>query len=1182
MLEARSLTKYYNHTAAVRDVSFTVQPGEILGYLGPNGAGKTTTVKMLTGVIEPSEGCILYQGRSVREDFTAFQRRIGYVPEEAHVYPHLSGREYLQLVGRLRGMRRRVLDPKMDEFLRLFSLWDDRHAPLSTYSKGMRQKILLSGALLHNPDVLILDEPFSGLDVSSALMLRSLLRALAEQGKIILYSSHVLEVVEKVCSKVLILRNGEVVAYDSIGRLRELMSQPSLEGVFAQLTEAEDSGALAAKILDVMTSPDGGEHAGEAPKGSVASARRPFQPPVAMGLRAYRTLAGAFPHEFQNVYGDELLQVTEAAIEPIWRRHGALGLARLLLDVAIRVLVEHWAELRQDIRYGLRGLAASRGFTAVALLSLSLGICIATCAFSEMNGIALRSVPGVERPDELVALQAPASYSDYRRFREQRDLFSSTMAYAAPVPFAVSLGGKTERTWGHLVSASYFSTLGVRPALGAFFHPSQEVNGQAPILVVSQRFWRERMGGDPSAIGRTLRINGQPVTVIGVAPKDFLGASPLLFPADLWMPASAARGIAPELADNALERRDVTMFFVVGRLAPGIAISGAEAELDTIARDLDRDRVDVDPRRRDRRAPLVEGGKLFPLRKQDVPFFTSFLSIVAGLVMLIACANVANMMLARGAGRRKEMAVRLALGASRSRLIRQLLTESMVLAAAAGVAGYFASMWLMTLSSQVRMPFPMPVAYDFRPDGHVLLLTIALCLFTGVVSGLAPALQATNTDLAPALKEGGNVFVRAHRRFSLRNVLIISQVACSLTLLVVLGLLSIGIQTTLTIEAGFNPRNLYLISLDPVRDGYSGARSEVFFDRLLDRVKALSSVTAATLTETVPVSMPGTGVTVSTVPGGPQATVRAIKHVAGTDYFDTTGLPILLGRGFREQDGADHATAVIVNETLARLLWGGKISVDRLIEIRNGEMWGAKILPGPFDYRPTVSGGGVENFEVVGVAADVAEGLAVGRPQPALYFPMQPYNYSHPSLQGITLMVRATPGANPLPAVRREISTIGQGITPFNARTMDDQIRQFMAPLRMAAWTYWLIGAFGLVLAAVGLAGVTAYSVARRGREIGIRMALGARNRDVIYLVMREGLVLVGAGTILGMTGAWAGARLLSSMNSSVGTVTSTSTSDPTVLIGAPLLLALLALVACYLPARRSTLIDPVAALRQE
>ncbi len=252
MLQARSLTKSYNHLPAVRDVSFQIKPGEILGYLGPNGAGKSTTVKMLTGIIEPSEGQIFFNGKSVYDDFPAFQRRIGYVPEEPHLYPHLSGREYLQLVGRLRGMPRSFLEPKIDQFLRLFSLSTDGHAPLSSYSKGMRQKILLSAALLHNPDILILDEPFSGLDVTSAMVVRSLLRRLGQEGKMIFYSSHVLEVVEKVCSTVLILRKGQVVAYDAISRLQELMNQPSLEGVFAQLAEVEDGETVAGKIVEAM------------------------------------------------------------------------------------------------------------------------------------------------------------------------------------------------------------------------------------------------------------------------------------------------------------------------------------------------------------------------------------------------------------------------------------------------------------------------------------------------------------------------------------------------------------------------------------------------------------------------------------------------------------------------------------------------------------------------------------------------------------------------------------------------------------------------------------------------------------------------------------------------------------------------------------------------------------------
>jgi len=252
MLEVRSLTKYYNHTPAVRDVSFTIKPGEILGYLGSNGAGKSTTVKMLTGLLEPSDGVILYQGRSVHDDLTAFQRRIGYVPEEAHLYPHLTGREYLQLCGRLRGMPRRALEPKMDEFLRAFSLWDDRHSPLSSYSKGMRQKILLSAALMHNPDLILLDEPFSGLDVGSSLILRSLIEELAARGKVVLFSSHELETVERICSHIVILHKGKIVADDSIERLRTLMELPTLEGIFSQLAVEQDSVAISREIADLI------------------------------------------------------------------------------------------------------------------------------------------------------------------------------------------------------------------------------------------------------------------------------------------------------------------------------------------------------------------------------------------------------------------------------------------------------------------------------------------------------------------------------------------------------------------------------------------------------------------------------------------------------------------------------------------------------------------------------------------------------------------------------------------------------------------------------------------------------------------------------------------------------------------------------------------------------------------
>ncbi len=1140
MLEARSLTKYYDHKPAVRQVSFAIHPGEILGYLGPNGAGKSTTVKMLVGLIEPSEGQIFYQGRSVYEDFAAYQRRIGYVPEEPHLYSHLSGREYLQLVGRLRGMPRRVLEPKMDEFLSIFGLSSDSQAPVSTYSKGMRQKVLLSAALLHDPDVLILDEPFSGLDVTSALMLRSLLRALAGRGKIILYSSHVLEVVEKICSTVVILRKGEVVAYDSIERLRELMRQPSLEGVFAQLADVDDGEEVANRVLEAMNYRGHAISLGAAESGAEAEtlARQPERP-LAPGLRTYPT--------------------------------------------AVRFPFAYLAELGQNVRYALRMLLGSPGFTLVALLSLTLGICIATCAYSEMNGL-LRVLPGVRHPDELVALHSPVSYPTYRQFRESHNVFSDSFAYVAPVPFGVSLGGRTERIWGHLVTSSYFSTLGVRPLVGRFFEEADEQPGRTPTVVVSHRLWEDQLGSDPSIVGKALRINGYTSTVIGVGPKEFRGASPVLFPADLWLPVSVDGRLAPELAGNALERRDLTMFQVVGRLRSGVTEDSAKLELDAAAQRLAASYGELDRYQKASRVDLLQGGKIIPVQKRDLPFFRDFFVLLGGLVLLIACANVANMMLSRAAGRRREISVRLALGAGRGRLVRQLLTESMLLAAGAALPAFLMSWWLMRLASSMKMPLPIPMTLDLTPDWRALLFTFVVTGLTGLAFGLAPALQATRADLVSALKEGSHVHLRKYRALSLRNILVLCQMAASLTLLLLTGYLGLGIQSTLGVQEGFNPKNLYLISLDPVRDGYSGARAAAFFDKLLQRVKTQPGVTSACLTDTLPVSTDGNpGVRFSSA--GPKAEGEpehywARKHIVGRNYFETAGIRILAGRSFQRPDEQAGRDVVIVSREAVREFWKGQDPVGRSIEIANdAASGGIGLWPGTVDYRSNVLAPESRVYNVIGVAGDVSEDLVASKKHPAIYFPLRAADYAQPSLRGMTLMLRAAPGVDAISAVRREISAIDPRITPFNARSMTEHIRQYMSTLKGASWTYGLIGLFGLILAAVGVAGVTAYSVAKRAHEIGIRMALGAGRSNVLRLVMKEGAVLVIVGTMGGLALAWAGMRALSGMFFSVASVRS---SDPVLLVGAPLLLAGLALLACYLPARRSMQIDPVVALREE
>jgi predicted permease len=426
------------------------------------------------------------------------------------------------------------------------------------------------------------------------------------------------------------------------------------------------------------------------------------------------------------------------------------------------------ADFGRDIKRSVRALAASPGFTVVALLSLGMGICIAACAFSEMNGIILRNLPVVSKPDELVALELPATYPEFKRYRETNDVFVSTAAYIAPVPFTLSFTGHKERIWGHVVSDSYFSTLGVTPAMGRLFGVTEEETGTTPAAVISYRFWEEHLGR-AVVVGKTLQVNGHPCTVVGIGPKNFLGASPALYVADIWIPVTVDSQMAPELENDALQRNDLALFHVIGRLKPGISTERAESELDAVAKQLERDNGIPSNLEKGRQVTLSEGGKLLPLRKQDLPFFTSFFLIMAGLVMLIACANVANMMLARSTQRRREIAVRLALGARRGRILRLLGTESMLIAAGAGVLGFGMSIWLMNLSSHLRMPFPIPVSYDLRPDWRVLLLTLAITAIAGFGFGLIPAIRITKENLAPALKEGGTVLLPRFRRLTMQT-----------------------------------------------------------------------------------------------------------------------------------------------------------------------------------------------------------------------------------------------------------------------------------------------------------------------------------------------------------------------------------------------------------------------------
>jgi predicted permease len=871
-------------------------------------------------------------------------------------------------------------------------------------------------------------------------------------------------------------------------------------------------------------------------------------------LRIYRRLARAFPHEFQVVYGDDVVQLGEDAIDEIARRNGITGLLRMVADLAWRVPVEYASEMRQDLIYAFRMLMKSPGIAVAAVLSLALGIGVPTAGFSEINVFLLRDLPGAKDPKRLLTTEASASYVHFERYRDHRELFSGVTAYVPRVPFSVVLGGKTERVFGHLVSPEYFDVIGVQAMRG---------RADAAGIVISDRFWREGLGSDPDAVGRTLRVNGRAVTITGIGPENFLGALPVQ-PADLLVPVAMQAELAPELGENALRRSDLKAFAVLMRLQPGVADASANAAVEAIARQLDGEGFGADRDRKGQRVRLLPGGGELPLPPEMKPVLFGFLGTLMALILGISCTNLANMLLARAAGRGKEVAIRLAVGASRFRLISQLLTESVLLAMFGGAAGFVFAYWLMGAISAMynKFPMPIPIHVDLRPDWHVFLFTFLLALIAGTGFGLAPALAATRSDFGPALKDGSVTALRGYRRFGLRNLLMVSQVAGSLTLLIITGFIVLGFSAVTKAAATFDPANLYLMAIDPVRDGYSPNQTAALFEKLRTRLRTAPSVESAAFSELPPGNVLPGGTTEFTVPaaaGEPAKVLKAVsKVVVGAAYFATLRVNIVAGREFSardERDARSAAQTAILSAGAAEEMFG------------SAEPLGRRIVEGK------------DSFEVVGVAPDL-QGRAFGqKPLPAVFVPLTQRAFARPPQGGMTLIVRSSAG-DAMNEIRHQIAAIDPNLNVFHAATMAEHLEQGNSLLRSSSFLYGGFGVFGLILASVGLAGMTAYSVAQRRKEIGIRMALGARPGQVLRLVMKEGATLVVVGSAIGFAAAVTIARGLAAWSPEIGETL--RAKQPLLLVGAPLLLAGLAMLACYFPARRSTSIDPLTALRQE
>ena len=894
---------------------------------------------------------------------------------------------------------------------------------------------------------------------------------------------------------------------------------------------------------------------------------------MSIAKRIYRRLGEAFPHEFKLAYGDEMMRDGEDVMEEIARRHGAAGLLRMMADLAIRLPIEYLSEMRRDMRYAVRALVKSPGFALVGIVSMGLGIGLTTNEYSSGWAVITRTLPGVADAGRLVAAENPVSYPYIERYRAQKDLFSGAAAVETGLQFNVGLQNgvsvRPERVFGQLVSPDYFSVLGMEAQRGRLLEAGIDKAGAAPVVVISDRFWRSRLNADPDAVGQTIRVNGQTATIVGITPRNFDGALSMN-PSELFVPTTVPASLAPELGNDVLHQRNAKEFVVLMRLAPGVSVDAAEAALDGITRRMEKEdgaglaQANRPQEDKAKRVVLVMAGTRAAIPRRVRPVILGFYAVLMTIVSVIACLNLATMLLARGANRRRELAIRLGVGASRFRLIRQMMSEGILLSLLGGAAGFALAYGLGWANAQVPHPAGAPLPPNLAVDWHAAIFAFALAVVCGIGFSVAPALQATKTDVAPALKDGSALQLSGYRRFGMRNLAMGLQVAGSLTLLLVTGFLVLGVMKGSSVPTNFDKKTMVFLSIDPVRDGYSPEKAQQLFEQLPERLRAAGDLRSFALSAQPPFALSDDGDFQLTVEDGREsapAQKAVVKNTVGAGYFAALNEPMVAGREFgtmEERSRTDSAAAVpvVLNQSAARDLFGKGNALGK--RIRNDR----------------------QSYEVVGVAPDLRDGT--GMKQPIAYVPLRQSDFARPPAGGVTIMARADTAADALDAVRSAIASIDRNVTPFNVQTLSEYLELSRYAARSALRNYGSIGLFGLVLSAVGLAGVTAYAVTQRRKEIGIRVALGARKGQVLWLVLREATVLITAGMTLGFLCAVALARALSAVASEFADAFQVGTNDPLLLVGAPLLLAGLAMLACYIPALRAVRIDPLRALRQD